>query len=87
MEKDHDFLKPLDSIQRVDAPPFLISRIETAIEKDRKEWIAPKKIWAVAVSFVVLLLINMYAIRQVSHSNERNLAQVFQLMPDKNLYE
>jgi hypothetical protein len=72
----------------VETPDFLFTRIEAKIAKYRAEWIAPKKAWAIAITFVLLLLINVYAIRILSHSgNERNLANVFQLMPDKNLYE
>jgi hypothetical protein len=88
MKKDNDFLKSLDTVNKVDPPDFLFTRIAARIERVNAERIAPKKAMAIAITFVVLLVINIYAIRQVSHrSNERNLAQVFQLMPDKNLYE
>jgi hypothetical protein len=83
-----DLLKSLEEIKKVDAPEFLFTRIQEKIKRQAEEWIVPEKAWMAILTFVLLLIINIYAIRQLRfHSNERSLAQAFQLMPDNNLYE
>jgi len=89
MDKINDYLEKLSRIQQVDAPPFMLTAIEEKIHRTKTEWITPNKLRAFAAAFVLLLLINAFAILHIhsSSKNEKNIAQVFQLMPDNNLYE
>ena len=86
--KDPGFFRPLESIQSVEAPEFLFTRIQQRIEVLKADLVSPKKVWTAVAAFAVLIVINLYAIRHSNiSSHERNIAQVFQLMPSNNLYE
>jgi hypothetical protein len=82
----NNFLNELNGIQKAEVPPFLFDRIAQKISESKKEWIPVRILCSVAVSFIILLIINIYAIRQMHSPAERNLAQTFQLMPNNNLY-
>ena len=86
---DIDMLKLLEQIQKVDAPPFMLTSIMERINVVSSNWITPKKAWSLVVAFTLLIILNAYAILQLRSSsrNERNLAQTFQLMPQNNFYE
>lgn len=88
MDKVSEQLEKLGSIQKVEAPPFLFTSIEAKIRNYKSEWISPQKSHAIVAAFILLVILNTFAIIHVrSTKNEKNIAQVFQLMPENNLYE
>ena len=83
-----EYLDRLSTIQKVDAPPFLFTRIQQRIQDVIFPRVSPKTAWALCVSFVFLLIMNVYVIAHYhsDNSKENNLAQSFHLLPDNNLY-
>jgi len=84
-----DFLKSLESIKQVEAPPFLFTRIQQRIQNELDNRVPMKLVYSIAASFVILLSINAFTMLQHNHSTkeEANIAQAFQFMPDNNLYK
>ncbi len=84
-----DFLKPLENIKQVEAPPFLFTRIQQRIQNEFDNHVSMKLVYSIAASFVILLSINAFTMFQqnLSSKEEANIAQAFQLMPDNNLYK
>lgn len=84
-----DFLKPLENIKQVEAPPFLFNRIQQRIQNEFDNHVSMKLVYSIAASFVILLSINAFTMFQqnLSSKEEANIAQAFQLMPDNNLYK
>lgn len=78
----------LDTIQRVEASPYLLTRIQQRIESKQATRFSTTWSWAIGISFVVLLLLNIATIRNNhgSSTHENNLAQSMNLLPNHNLY-
>lgn len=89
MEKVLDnFLKPLELIEKVESPPFLLTRIQQKIKLQTANTIQPKIVWACSVSLALIVLLNVLVITRnhTTNEHERNLVETFQLMPDNNFY-
>ncbi len=90
METKNDInLNWLDQIQKVDASPFLLTRIEQRIANKRSNKLSKPLTWSLGFSFIVLLVINTIIITQVrsTPSEDANLVVALKLMPDNNLYK
>ncbi len=88
MDNINDQLEKLGSIQKVDAPLYMFTAIEAKIRNNKSEWLSPQTSRTIIAAFVLLIIVNTFAIIHVrSIKNEKNIAQVFHLMPDNNLYE
>ena len=85
----NDFLQPLDGIQNVEAPPFLFTRIQQRISEEKYGRVSAKSAYAIFASLILLLILNFYAITKIQSTNNRksNLAEIFHIMPDNNLYQ
>lgn len=78
----------LDTIQRVEASPYLLTRIQQRIESKQASRFSTTWSWAIGISSVVLLLLNIATLRY-NHSvssNENNLAHSMNLLPNHDLY-
>ncbi len=91
--KDH-YKQPadmLDNIGRVDAPPFLLTRIGQRIANAAAQRVQP--VWAVAagVSLVLVLALNVYVMtgtqKTASPRPQSDLAAAMELYPQNSLYE
>ncbi len=70
MEKDKWIRNVLDSINKMEAaepPPFLFTRIEQKIQLNTKSSISRNWIIGVAVSYLLLILLNLVSIKKSSH--------------------
>lgn len=78
----------LDTIQRVEASPYLLTRIQQRIESKQATRFSTTWSWAIGISFVVLLLLNIATLRNNhdASTNENNLAKSMNLLPNHNLY-
>jgi hypothetical protein len=83
MENELDIL---NRIQKVDAPPFLYTRILNRIQNKAKETVPVKWAIAAATCLVVLLIVNISVIQQSKQSNTTDLSEVFSLQTSNSLY-
>ncbi len=79
----------LETIQRVEAPPFLLTRIRQQIANRQDAAVPTRWAWAAGLSFVLILALNIYAITGSSRGTrpQANLVQTMDLYPHNSLYE
>lgn len=79
--KENDYIEQhLKSIKKVDAPPFLLTRIEAKINAIEKNVISNKKI-ALAFSLTLTLIIgNIFFVQQNKTQNSDTTSSVFEEM-------
>ncbi len=83
MENELDIL---NRIQKVDAPPFLYTRILTRVQNKVKETVPVKWAVAAAACLLILITINISVIQSSKESNSTNLSEVFSLKTNNSLY-
>jgi hypothetical protein len=76
----------LNKIQKVDAPPFLYTRILNRIQNKVKETVPVKWAVATAAGLIVLITININVIKSGEESNTTDLSEVFNLKTNNSLY-
>lgn len=76
-------LTSLDSIKRVQAPPFLLTRIHQKIDESNRTRFKPTFQWVIGVTVVLFLAINTFAILKVTQKSNSTpvLAQGMNLVP------
>lgn len=78
--KENEFIEHLKSIKKIDAPPFLLTRIEAKISANQRNIISSKKI-AIALSFTVALIIgNLFILKQVNSITSTSQSTLFESM-------
>ncbi len=83
MENELDIL---NRIQKVDAPPFLYTRILTRVQNKVKETVPVKWAVAAAACLLILITINISVIQSSKENNTTNLSEVFSLKTNNSLY-
>lgn len=68
-------IEQLGKIQRVEAPPFLFTRIQQRIENERMQRVSTGKVVALAFSFAVILIINTLVF--VGAKSETNSTEMY----------
>lgn len=79
----------LDLINKVDAPPFLLTRIKQKIESSANK-VSPVVLWTTCISVCLVFIVNIYAISDTGkHKNDtaHSLAEAMNLYPNNSLYE
>jgi hypothetical protein len=80
----NEVMESLEGISPAAAPPFLYTRIQQKISLVRNEYTPARLVWLAAASFLVLLLLNLGAVKNslsVKGSNElQNLSSGYNLM-------
>ena len=78
----------LEQIQKVDAPPFLLTRIKQKIENTRSSNFSPYLAWSLGVSFVLVLLLNIGVLlsKTTETKSTNNIANTMDLLPKNTLY-
>lgn len=76
----------LNKIQKVDAPPFLYTRILNRVQNKMKETVPVKWAVAAAACLLILITINISVIQSSKESNNTNLSEVFSLQTTNSLY-
>jgi hypothetical protein len=86
----YDPTEVLSQIQRVEAPPFLLTRIRQRIS-DTRQQVSPGVAWVAGLSFLLVLALNLYIISSSDYHRETqkkpDLAQTMNLYPHNSLYE
>ncbi|MBS1536236.1 MAG: hypothetical protein JST20_00645 [Bacteroidetes bacterium] len=79
----------LDTIRKVDAPPYLFTRIQQKIRDSHSATVPKKFAWAVALSCFVVLYVNISAVLYTTESYKptTNIAQSMDLMPNNSFYK
>lgn len=79
----------LATIQKVEIPPFLITRIEQKIRGNRTEMVTPRWVFAVGLSIIIVLFININLIKnyKTNGAEKSSLVQSMNLLDDHNLYK
>jgi hypothetical protein len=89
---NNEHIKPnldlLEHIQKVDAPTFLLTRIQQKIDNTYLSKLSPRVVFGLSVSFLLIVVLNIAVIVTYDKSSkqESNLAQSMNLMTDNNLY-
>lgn len=76
----------LNKIQKVEAPPFLYTRIVNRIQNKVKETVPVKWAVATAAGLLVLITINISVIRTSEENTSADLSQAFSLQTSNSLY-
>jgi hypothetical protein len=82
-------LELLKKVRSVDAPPFLLTRIEAKILAAQAERIPVSWRWSGALAFGLLLLLNVFSLASEKASTStqaEQMAQSFQLQTINQLY-
>jgi hypothetical protein len=85
-------LEKLRKIRRVDAPPFLYTRIEQSLDSASRSSVSPKLRFAVFSSLLALAIINGIVLssgsgQETQQSGIRHLASEMNLQSSNDLYE
>ncbi len=80
----------LDQIKKVDAPPFLVTRIRQKIENSRQSRFSTGISWSLGISLLVVVVLNITIMMKQTHSTktaqDSNLAVAMNLIPTNSLY-
>lgn len=79
-----DPLQILDQLGRVDAPPFLLTRILQRVRQEKELRVRPAVAWALGLSLMGLLAFNISVIRSAEKKEARQTYGY--LLPQNNLY-
>jgi hypothetical protein len=76
-------------IRPVEAPPYLFTRIQQKIKKNKEDVMPGKISWAIGIAFVLIMVLNIGSIVRNGNSknNRQNYAQAIQLLTDNELYQ
>lgn len=82
-------IDPLEKIQSVEAPPFLYTRIQQRIKNDQATRLPWKVSWALSLSFLVILTVNVTAVVSASRTDHTasDLVKTLQMMQENNIYK
>ena len=85
----NDILDPLNTINRIDTPFFLYTRIQEKIKNKEVNFFSKKTTMAISISLMLVVLLNVFAIPQLKDTNENrtSLIEQFQLLPNNTLYQ
>ncbi len=90
-DNKYDSLNQLDALQRVEAPPFLLTRIRQRIADAALPQVSPKWVWATVLSFILIAVLNVYTVSNYSSSQTgtqqpANLVEQMNLQTNNSLY-
>ncbi|MBX2905937.1 MAG: hypothetical protein KF744_07865 [Taibaiella sp.] len=85
-----DALKMLGEVARVDAPPFLLTRIRQRVANVQQR-VSGKWVVATALSMILIIAMNIYLVAGQRNNSRtetsHELAQAMNLLPQNSLYE
>ena len=87
MNEMEQTLDILNNIKKVDASPFLITRIQQKIEIDKINRISTPCVFSIAATVFILLCLNVFTIAKKPQMNEvSSLAKNMNLLNNDNFY-
>ena len=83
-----NILGELKKIEQVETPPFLFTRIQQKITAKSSLDFSKKVVWAYGFVFLIILTVNIFVIftKINEKTNEVNIAQVMNLVPNNSIY-
>jgi hypothetical protein len=89
MYKRNDPFEQLSQIKKVDAPPFLFTRIQQKIDELQTQRFSFRLSWSLGLSFALVVLLDLSVFFKEKHelNQKSTLAQSLNLMPDNTLYK
>jgi hypothetical protein len=83
-----DDISILDTIQKVEAPLFLLTRIRQKIEDSAKIRFSPALQWMIGIACIIVMVINTIAVLTIIQKSTSNssLAQAMNLLPTTSIY-
>lgn len=69
--EQHDNIALLKQIERVDVPPFLLTRIEAKIAALREMYVKPRWVIATGLAFATIVLLNVLVINKEQRPDRR----------------
>lgn len=75
MEKIEKDIALLSRIQTAEVSPYLLNKIHSRIEQLEQKTITGYKLVPLAVGFVLLILVNFYAINQESNTDKSSVSE------------
>jgi hypothetical protein len=76
-------LEKLKNIQKLEASPFLFTRIEQGIRNKQEQKLSAKTIWATVASLSLLILLNLAALK----FEKNNQTESYNSTINNNLYD
>jgi hypothetical protein len=79
----------LNNVEQVEISPFMLTRIHAVLEAEHQEQIPKNWVWAVSSIFVLLFVLNIWAIQQyqAGESDASTLIEQMNLNPDNSFYK
>ncbi len=81
----------LEQIKKVDAPPFLLTRIKQKIENAQQASFSKGLSWSLVISLCMMLLLNIAVMIKYTNSTtsmqHATIAAAMNLLPTNSLYE
>ena len=81
----------LEQIKKVDAPPFLLTRIKQKIENAQQASFSKGLSWSLVISLCMMLLLNIAVMIKYTNSTTSmqhlTIAAAMNLLPTNSLYE
>lgn len=84
----NDPLHILDTVQKVDAPPYMYARILRRIEQRSSDYVSATVAWSVGFAFALLLVVNIAVVLNQKEPTQHHhqLAEEFHLQTNNSLY-
>jgi hypothetical protein len=88
--EENESLALLDQIERVDAPPFLLTRIQQQVSAVRAAEVSPAMVWSAGLVTVLVLVLNVWVLtgrntnEPASGITSENFSMFF---PKNSIYE
>jgi len=76
----------LNQIKQVDAPPFLLTRIQQQIDNGNSLNFSKRLAWSLGISFVVIMNVAVINYSTKANNTNKNVAEVMDIMPNNSLY-
>lgn len=82
-------LNILDQVQKVSAPPFLLTRIQQRIRNKKESQFSPTISWVLSLSLAIIVVANGAVLTNmiISSKQEKTLLQSMNLLPNNELYK
>ena len=85
---EHEINRVLNTIQKVEASEFLLTRIQQRIKQAKEEKVTAFGAWSMGIAFVLVLFLNVKIFTEVSSTNTstESLVETMNLIDNSTLY-
>ena len=82
-------LNIFDQVQKVSAPPFLLTRIQQRIRNKKESQFSPTISWVLSLSLAIIVVVNGAVLTNmiIASKQEKTLLQSMNLLPNNELYK